>query len=98
MGNARYHLTEDVMLYARVATEFRPGSGCSTCFNLIVPEAPPIVNPDKTTNYEVGIKGALLDRRLQFSLGAFTIDWTDIQVNVVDKHGNQYGSNAGHAR
>lgn len=36
--------------------------------------------PDKTRNAEIGIRGALFDKRVQFTLDGFHIDWTGIQV------------------
>jgi outer membrane receptor protein involved in Fe transport len=36
--------------------------------------------PDKTRNKELGVRGSLLDKRLQFSADVFHIGWNDIQV------------------
>jgi outer membrane receptor protein involved in Fe transport len=47
----RWHLTDDTMLYARVATGYRPGGP-----NTIVPGMPPQVDADELTNYELGFK------------------------------------------
>ncbi len=37
---------------------------------------------EKVTDYELGIKGALLDRTLQFSLTAFNAKYRDLQLSV----------------
>jgi iron complex outermembrane recepter protein len=71
----RYHITPDAMVYARVATGFRPG-GANTNVG-----APPTFGPDRLTNYEVGLKSELLDRRLLFNVDAFYIDWKNIQLD-----------------
>lgn len=72
----RWHITPDTMAYARVASGYQPGGP-----NVVVPGVPPEVAADKLTNYEVGLKTTLDDRRLQVDVAAFYIDWTAIQVN-----------------
>jgi iron complex outermembrane receptor protein len=92
MANARFHLDQDSMFYVRVSTGYRPGSGCPTCGNPKL-DIPGIVNPDKTTNYEGGFKGQFLDRRLEFDLAAFYIDWRNIQLTLLNAEGVSYPGN-----
>lgn len=92
MVNARYHFQDDAMIYGRIATGYRPGGGCSTCGNPLL-GVPPTYDPDRLTNYEVGVKGMFLDRRLQFELSLFYIDWTDIQLRVTNSQGFSYAGN-----
>lgn len=96
-ANARFHPSPDSTLYARVATGYRPGSGCPTCGNAAL-QLPGVVDPDRTTNYEVGFKGNLFDRRLLLDMALFYIDWTKIQVTGINALGLRYNSNAGKAR
>lgn len=101
-GAISWHPAERVMLYARVATGYRPGGP-----NL-VPAAPPpgyrtSYGADTTVNYELGAKGELFDRRLTFDISAFTVDWTNIQIptSVVDPDTgvpNNFTDNGGKAR
>jgi iron complex outermembrane recepter protein len=51
------------MAYARVATGYRPGGPNPTS---TVCGLPPHFNPDKTRNYEIGVKGDVLGRLLSF--------------------------------
>jgi|TARA_Y100001968_G_scaffold63629_1_gene54410 outer membrane receptor protein involved in Fe transport len=44
-------------------------------------------NPDKTTNYEVGAKGMLLDSELNYSVAVFYIDWEDPILNFSTPNG-----------
>ena len=90
--SSSYHLTPDEMLYARVATGYRPGGA-----NKVVPDAPLTFGPDTTTNYEVGVKSEWLDRRLLFNLTEFYIDWKNTQVTGVTPLQLTYISNAGAA-
>ena len=91
--SSSYHLTPDHMLYARVATGYRPGGA-----NKIAPDAPPTFGPDTTTNYELGLKSEWLDKRLLFNLTGFYIDWKDTQVTGVTPLFLTYLSNAGAAK
>ena len=89
----RHHLGPDSMLYARIASGFRPG-GPNTPF----PGVPPTVAPDTLVNYELGIKTDLLDRRLHLDLAAFHIRWSDVQVEAQTLAGVQYETNGGSAK
>jgi iron complex outermembrane recepter protein len=75
----RWHITSDTMAYARVASGYQAGGP-----NLAIPGVPPAVGADKLTNYELGVKSLLLDRRLQIDLAAFYIDWKNIQVGATN--------------
>jgi len=82
MGTARYHLSADNMLYARVATGYRPG-GTNCAPGMCLPGVPlPFYGPDRTTNYEVGLKSQALERKLQINLAAFYINWKDVQLDA----------------
>jgi iron complex outermembrane receptor protein len=75
----RWHLDADNMIYARLATGFRPGGP-----NALPPAAPPDVprsyGPDKTTNIELGVKSSLLQGQLSIDASIFHVDWTNIQL------------------
>lgn len=96
MANARFHLNQVAMLYARVATGYRPGQGCPTC-GIPALGIPGIVNPDKTINYEAGFKGSFFDQRLQVDMSAFHINWTSIQLTTLTPQGLSYAGNGGTA-
>jgi outer membrane receptor protein involved in Fe transport len=96
MTNVRYHLSGDSMLYARVATGYRPGGGCDTCGNPKL-GTPNFFFPDRTTNYELGFKNDALDHRLQIDASIFYINWTDIQLGQLTSMGILYTGNGGTA-
>ena len=71
----QFHVSDDAMLYGRVATGYRPGGP-----NVIVPNVPPSVDSDTLTNYEIGFKADLAGRAVSIDVAAFYMDWKDIQV------------------
>ena len=74
-----YHYSDSQVLYARVATGYRPGGPA-----LIIPGAPPdfplSYDSDSSINYEIGTKGSTASGKFSYDVAAFYIDWTDIQV------------------
>jgi outer membrane receptor protein involved in Fe transport len=76
----RFRLTPDIMLYARLASGFRPG-GVNQGF--LPPELPRQFQPDKTQNYEIGLKGDFLDHRVSVDASLYHIDWKNIQVSLL---------------
>lgn len=92
----RFKITPDVMLYARFASGFRPG-GVNQGF---VPDGlPRNFKPDETLNYEVGVKGDALDRKVSFDFSVYHIDWQDIQTSLLNPDNSfSYYSNGGEAQ
>jgi iron complex outermembrane recepter protein len=75
----RFKVTPDFMLYGRIASGYRPGGPNATCGS---PNIPCQYDADTTQNYEVGVKGTLLNRAVSFDASIYYIDWKDIQVNL----------------
>jgi len=73
----RVHLSEDSMLYARVASGYQPGGP-----NLALPGVPPSVDASKLVNYEVGFKTLFDDHRWMFDVAVYDIEWDKIQVSA----------------
>jgi outer membrane receptor protein involved in Fe transport len=75
-----YHFTPDIMVYARVASGYRPGGP-----NIA---APPSVarsfGSDSVVNYELGFKGKVVPGLLTIDTALFQIDWKDIQLQGTD--------------
>lgn len=74
-----YQATPDILLYAKTSSSFRGGGinargGSSTGPNPYVPFAPEVA-----TDYEVGFKGDLFNRRARLNIAAYYTDYTDIQ-------------------
>lgn len=68
----------DTMLYARIATGYRPGG--PQVSNLAGLNLPTTYDADKVKNYEIGAKGSALDGRLRYDAALYVIDWSDLQL------------------
>jgi len=96
--NTSYHFKHDLMGYFTISEGYRIGAsnGVAPCPvplppNQIVCALPDEVQyfPDKTTNYEIGIRSQWLDRRLTFNGSLYYIDWKKPQLETQTIHGAQ---------
>lgn len=81
VANARYRLADDTNIYASVARGFKPGGFDLTRlpnFNNFEFDA------ETNTNYEIGLKGSVLDRRLRFATAVFLTNYRDFQAQAFD--------------
>lgn len=87
--NTSYQFTEDLMGYATISEGYRIGNsnGVAPCpdplpANQIACALPDELQyfPDKTTNYELGIRSQWLDRRLTLNGAVYYIKWDDPQL------------------
>jgi len=93
-ANTSYKFSNDLLAYATYSTGYRTGNvnRVAPCTFAPPPAPPPAgqnvcalpneltYGPDKTRNAEIGIRASLLDKRVQFTLDGFHINWNDIQV------------------
>src|SRR5262249_40920669 len=66
--------------YLRAASAYRPGGTNVLNAIEIASGAKASYTSDTLWNYEIGIKGTLWNRFLTYSLDAFHMDWTDLQL------------------
>ncbi len=71
-----YDITENVMLYAQLATGYKAGGNNARPF---YPSQIHAFDPEELTNYEVGMKSTLWNQ-LRLNASAFFNDYTDIQL------------------
>jgi iron complex outermembrane recepter protein len=85
-----WHPTERSTIYASYSQGFRSGFPVdpSGVTSLLGPGAEEFVQPvheDLLTNYEIGMKGSVLDGRISLDSSAYYIDWDDaVQVVAVN--------------
>jgi len=89
----RYKLSTDLMVYARLASGYRPGGP-----NPAETGVPPTVSPDKTQNYELGMKADFLDHLLSLDASLYYIRWKDIQISLRNSQNFSYLANGGAAK
>ena len=87
-----WHVGDDTMVYARLATGYRPGGP-----NVLIPGVPPTVDSDSMTSYEIGVKSIVAGGAVQIEAAAFYMDWEDIQLAVTFPSGLGGLGNAGTA-
>jgi iron complex outermembrane recepter protein len=90
----RWTLSQDLMVYARAASGYRPGGPNAACGGVNIPCE---YSADTTLNYELGMKGNVYERLLEFDASLYYIDWTDIQIPLTFS-GLGYTDNAGEAK
>jgi len=73
----QYDLTPDVMAYASYTKGFKAGG---YALNSIKNE----FDPETVDAYEVGLKGGLFDRRLNFALAFYRSDYSNLQESTAD--------------
>ncbi|GAB2504682.1 TonB-dependent receptor [Microbulbifer agarilyticus] len=80
--NTSYDLTDDVMVYATLSQGFRRGG--ANAFKEeggnIPTEEIQYYEPDTVDNYEIGVKGSLLDGRLFVHADVYQMDWKNAQT------------------
>ncbi len=91
----RFKVSQDLMVYARIASGYRAGGPNLT----LSPGTPVEYNPDKTQNYEIGAKADLLDHTLSIDGSLYYINWKDIQLSLVNAQtGLGYTGNGSEAK
>ncbi|WP_295530067.1 TonB-dependent receptor [Novosphingobium sp. Chol11] len=72
-----YQATDSTLIYASVTRGFKSGV-------INVGSRNDVINPEYVWSYEIGLKTAALNNRLQANLAAFYMDYSDLQVGFVD--------------
>lgn len=80
--NAAWDVNDHTMLYGTVSEGYRRGGANAVPLSGVFAENPAwqTYDPDKTTNYELGLKGS--DQGHSWNLSAFYVDWKNIQLNT----------------
>jgi iron complex outermembrane recepter protein len=91
----QFKLSPNFMAYARFASGYRPGG-----INVSQGVGTPIqYDPDRTYDYDLGVKGDFLDHRLAIDTSVFYIDWKNIQINLTSPiDGANYLANGSEAK
>jgi iron complex outermembrane recepter protein len=90
----QFKVSPDLMMYARIASGYRAGAPNINAEPLGLPRQ---YDPDKTQNYEIGVKGDLLADALSFDASVYYIDWQDIQL-LLQQNGFGFRDNGNRAK
>lgn len=82
-GSVDYRFSPAIMVYATYSTGFKGGGVSARPFNA-TQALQGSFKPEVLTNYEIGTKTNLLDRRVRFNVSAFIDDYTNIQLALSD--------------
>ncbi len=74
----RWHINDELLMYARVATGFSPGGPNQPSALLL---NPPSYRSDSTRNYELGVRADLFNKQFVVDVDVFDIRWRDVQVS-----------------
>ena len=86
----KWQVSPGVMIYARLASGYRPGGsnyGAGGPTGVPGQYIPAQYQPDKTENYELGLKGEFLDHTLSVDTSLYYIDWKNMQVSDLSVNG-----------
>ena len=87
LGRVDADIAQDVLGYASISTGFKSGN---------IQDGGETTKPETITNYEIGLKSRLFDRKLTLNLAAYYSDFKGYQVNQVrttrDAQGNTIAS------
>jgi iron complex outermembrane recepter protein len=78
LGTIRWRPNDDLNLYARLASGYRPGGPNIGAVNFGPFEA------DIVENYELGAKGFLFNKLASYSIAGYISDWKDVQLTGRD--------------
>jgi iron complex outermembrane receptor protein len=98
--NASYDFSPDLKVYATYSEGFRRGgvSGLPVTGPFASPPGLQTFKPDLAKNYEVGIKGMALDRRIRYFADIYLVDLDNFQFDTLNISGNPGGFNGKTAR
>lgn len=88
-ANTSYKFSDNLLAYFTYSTGYRVGG-----VNRVVPCIQPlpagqnlcalpnelVYGPDRTRNKEIGLRASLFDKKLQFTVDGYEINWTGVQV------------------
>jgi len=90
----RWKPSPNLMVYVRLASGYRAGGP-----NQLAAGGPSKYDPDKTQDYELGLKADFFDHVLSVDSSLYYIDWKDIQLLLMNpQNGISYTVNANSAK
>lgn len=79
---AQFDVTPDVMLYASFGRGSKSGGFVSNTTGTV--DSTFLFRPERSTNYELGLKADLFDRLLSLNVAVYDLSFRDLQTSVYD--------------
>lgn len=80
LATLRWRPSDTISTFLRAASGYRPGGPQTQV--VLPPGAQAVIRSDTVWNYEAGIKGDFLERKLEIAASVYHIDWSDVQLNT----------------
>src|SRR3546814_3868255 len=91
LASIDWQATPDILLYAKTSSSFR-GGGCNVRGGSSGGDNPyNAFDPETATDYEIGFKGDLFDRKVRLNLAGYYTDYSDIQKSSLIVVNNKIG-------
>lgn len=101
--NTSYRFTPDLMSYVNVSDGYREGNinvappcGPTVTHNCLEPDQR-VVKPDRTRNYELGLRSTWFDKRLTLNGAIYYTKWKDVKIPATNSFNAGYITNASSA-
>lgn len=78
----QYDVAPDIMAYATYARGSKSGGFVSNTVGTV--DSTFIFNPERSTNYEAGVKSSFFDNRLVANVSLYYLEFSDLQTSVYD--------------
>lgn len=94
LATPSFKVLPDLLVYGRLTSGYRVGGNN---LNAVFYQIPGQFGPDKTVNYEIGLKGSILDGAMTFDTSVYYISWKQIQIILQNATGD-FTTNGGNAK
>jgi iron complex outermembrane receptor protein len=90
--NPSLKLSDDVLLYVNASGGAKSGAANTTANPALIAAGKALIKPEKSLDFEAGIKSTWLDRRLTVNLNLYSNTITDYQAGQIDPNALALGS------
>lgn len=90
--NPAFKVSDDVLLYFVASGGAKSGAANTTANPALISAGKALIKPEKSLDFEAGIKSSWLDRRLDVNLNLYSNTITDYQAGQIDPNALALGS------
>lgn len=90
--NPAFKVSDDVLLYFVASGGAKSGAANTTANTALIAAGKALIQPEKSLDFEAGVKSSWLDRRLDVNLNLYSNTITDYQAGQIDPNALALGS------